>query len=752
MKRSWALVFAGALALSGCSGEDGGAGPQGAPGSDGTPGAPGVPGTPGPIGPGQMAVESCAVCHGDDRTADVRVVHGLTTPAAAPYTVDVTGLAFVADGAGVSRLQVEFSVLNGTTPVTGLLGGSSGNVRMTVAKLVPGAGNIPSSWVSYVIDANSTRPTNERGTLTDLGSGNYRYRFATDVAAAAGYDAAANHRLAFQISGGSFVATNKVVDFNGFDLAAPPTATRNVVSTASCNECHDPLVVHGSRYETGYCVTCHNPGRAAGTATRPAYLRDGEILGDMMVMVHKAHMSHGLSKADYNYAGVKFNEITYPQDPRNCTKCHKDGADAGNWATKPTRATCGSCHDGVNFATGAGHSTNNIAQADDAGCTVCHSAAAIGRVHATAYAGSTNPPAGAAVITYAISDVSVNEANQAVVTFRVQNGGADMDLVTAYPPAGFTGGPSFLVAYASPQDDVAVPNDWNQLGRAAGQPASVSLASLKATGAAGLDASTRNADGSYTVTLPASAAFPVGAVMRGIALQGYFTQSNVGARHAVSVFRGVTGDPVRRAIVDDNKCLSCHEALELHGGNRVNTTAVCAVCHNPNLSSSGRAADPVNITAEELLAAYGTNPLVYPEDSQNLKNLVHGIHAGHMREIPFEHVRDRGTSGVYYYDWSHVTYPGRLENCEGCHVPGSYEASLSEGVLMTTTRTTSGDAAEDRATILAARAAVPNATDEVQNATTAACFSCHANVAGGAHMQQNGGGFNTRGVILDSRD
>ncbi len=32
---------------------------------------------------------------------------------------------------------------------------------------------------------------------------------------------------------------------------------------------------------------------------------------------------------------------------------------------------------------------------------------------------------------------------------------------------------------------------------------------------AGLDAATRNADGSYTVTLPASAAFPVGAVMRG---------------------------------------------------------------------------------------------------------------------------------------------------------------------------------------------------------------------------------------------
>jgi OmcA/MtrC family decaheme c-type cytochrome len=41
-----------------------------------------------------------------------------------------------------------------------------------------------------------------------------------------------------------------------------------------------------------------------------------------------------------------------------------------NWMTKPTRATCGSCHDDVNFATGQNHPAGP--QPSDNLCANCH--------------------------------------------------------------------------------------------------------------------------------------------------------------------------------------------------------------------------------------------------------------------------------------------------------------------------------------------------------------------------------------------
>ena len=80
--------------------------------------------------------------------------------------------------------------------------------------------------------------------------------------------------------------------------------------------------------------------------------------------------------------------------------------------------------------------------------------------------------------------------------------------------------------------------------------------------------------------------------------------------------KNVTGDTTRRVIVKsgyvDNTgklvddpaqianltpigCLECHEAFEGHGGNRVNNVQVCVMCHNPQLTTSGRTI-PDNVT------------------------------------------------------------------------------------------------------------------------------------------------------------
>src|SRR5437870_4883361 len=328
-----------------------------------------------------------------------------------------------------------------------------------------------------------------------------------------------------------------------------------------------------------------------------------------------------------------FSDVTYPQDLRNCTACDA-GPDGPNWNMRPSMNACGSCHTNVDFTTGAGHPGG--IQFNNANCSFCHQPQDIEVAHRTESATPHNPevPDGLVNFEYVVESVTVDASNEAVVSFHINKDGVPLDLGTI-PPAGFSGGPSFLVAYAMPQDGVAAPIDYNQLGRSAGQPASVSLSSLsgKLTGS----------PASYTAVL-SDAPFPVGAGLRAVALQGSFTQlanpndqySQDTARNTPSVVTAVTGDVVRRQVVEVPKCLSCHETLELHGGSRVNNVQVCAVCHNPNLSSSGRTTD-ATLTAPEqkdALAAAGYDPndaLTWPEATRSLKHLIHGIHSSGVR-------------------------------------------------------------------------------------------------------------------------
>ncbi len=58
-------------------------------------------------------------------------------------------------------------------------------------------------------------------------------------------------------------------------------STRDIVLTATCNQCHDELTAHGTRIDTKLCVTCHNPGSwVAGSPHTPV---------DFKVMIHKIH-------------------------------------------------------------------------------------------------------------------------------------------------------------------------------------------------------------------------------------------------------------------------------------------------------------------------------------------------------------------------------------------------------------------------------------------------------------------------------
>ena len=83
-----------------------------------------------------------------------------------------------------------------------------------------------------------------------------------------------------------------------------------------------------------YCVTCHNPGSTDS---------DSGNTVDFKVMIHKIHHGENLPSVQaggsYIVAGADYSTVVYPQDIRNCTKCHANSAatpQGDNWKNVPT--------------------------------------------------------------------------------------------------------------------------------------------------------------------------------------------------------------------------------------------------------------------------------------------------------------------------------------------------------------------------------------------------------------------------------
>ena len=632
------------------------------------------------------------------------------------------------------------------------------------------------------------------------------------------YDPNLTHRLVIQMSGGGLEnPVNAVYDFipaTGKAVTSTDTQ-RQVVAIASCNQCHEKLALHGSaRIDTQYCVTCHTDQRKFGrtsvastalafpalvelakvdpitgitsyyysknttttsssyhpTGTDPTYVGDGETMGDFPRMVHKIHQGHSLVKQNYNYANVVFNNKAFSilgDGQKMCAKCHDNtkAAQADNFNAVPSRLACGACHDGIKFSDGtgttlAGATTGHVgkAQSSDATCALCHGAADIKTYHQTENLTAHNPTTATGLVnfTYEVKSAAVDAtSNDLTVVFKIS---ADGTALTALPPTGFTGSPSFLLAWAESQDGITTPIDYNNKG--------VKLAQAKnpaiATGLSGPDSS-----GHFTSVIPSASAFPVGAKMRSVALQGYYTQAaGTGgiaantARHTVSAVKAVTGDTERRKVVDAAKCSNCHEFFEGHGGNRVfskdSPSLVCVLCHVPGMTSSGRSMPDSELNAlvftgekAKILADWGfdnTLPnaaLKLPVTTNNFKDMIHGIHRGRERVTPFMDAR-YFRANLTLLDFRRMDFPGKINNCETCHIAGTY-TNVSANALASTYESIDGTygpaIAAGTATPAMANVALgkANPEDKVVSPFAAACVSCHDSVAAASHMATQGG-------------
>lgn len=569
-------------------------------------------------------------------------------------------------------IEVTFSLTDARgVPVRPVLGQNSdpqaSRVRFTLAHLetYEGGGEFQTEFSRYVNDIDAAAPRyDSNGTLAavDASAGIHMYRFNHMLPGDA--DLSRTYSVGMQadrtVAGISYSA-NPVFD------VVPAGGTpqiREGTTTAQCNQCHDPLRLHGNRREVRLCALCH---------TQAATDEHGTSI-DLSVMVHKIHAGKDLPSivdgppgATYQVGDAVFAHkdedgvvtgVGFPRPLNDCVNCHTGGATSDYYTDRPAAAPCTSCHDDVNpslVTTAAGPpGTNHIQNRGfaDGDCQFCHLA------EATAEFDISVP--GAHVIP---------ERSTQLDGLVVAIGGLTNHAPGEMPRV------SFKVT-----DDAGTPlrdlSGLNRLGFTMAGPTSDYERIFTATavgGGAGGMLSGPSADGTFQYTLPvavpadAGGTWALGAeARRSVTLtapEGGTRTVNEAAVNPVVTFSVDGEEPeVRRVVVEDAKCESCHgefsKGFSIHGNLR-NRAEYCVLCHNPNASDvSRRSRDAAAVAAGDAVA------------SIDFKYMIHKIHTGEDLEHKPYVIYGFGPAPANFtaIDFAEVLFPGDRRNCQTCHV------------------------------------------------------------------------------------
>ena len=339
----------------------------------------------------------------------------------------------------------------------------------------------------------------------------------------------------------------------------------------------------------------------------------------------------------------------------------------------PTMQACGSCHDNVNFATGANHGSGGV-QTNNQNCSFCHpssgphpppgglpqpiQAVHLGvarRTEGALYAGGANG--------FVIDNLSyASSSRKLTIDYHVTRNGSKM-LLESDPQWTASGGASRLGLDVGWNTEPDYTN-----GSSGSNPAQpISVNALNVGGVV-----TALGGGNYrtTVTLAEHGLGERRRRARGASRRRSGRERDLLGPHC-SQERGRRSSPwrtgramvtvPRRQVVDVTKCQDCHDeagnGISLHGSNRTGTTQVCVICHNPNATDISRRPAPPATTADGK-----------QEEMIDFKRMIHMIHSGSELESPLVIYGFGGSVN----DFSHVNFIGNRRNCETCHVPGSY--------------------------------------------------------------------------------
>ena len=239
------------------------------------------------------------------------------------------------------------AIYNG--PVTTAMGWKSAGVTMdpfvTAASLSTPANNLIYTQASPLdapvdpaITVTTTNITYQLSNVSGLTPGTY-FVFALDVPKS---NTVANY------------ANPCGIGFISFQVG-----TTNVdKKIATCTDCHGNTVFHldwahphPAPFDADACKACHDYSHPnvgdmfsnQGGTSQNGWAGFGAV--PISRRVHGVHYAHYLEHPEEIYSGATsntFSWIIFPQDVRNCTKCHSQ---TDTWKQNPSRVACLACHD-----------------------------------------------------------------------------------------------------------------------------------------------------------------------------------------------------------------------------------------------------------------------------------------------------------------------------------------------------------------------------------------------------------------------
>ena len=634
LSRRLALVMLVGLALVGLAACGGG--------STGATGATGPAGPEGPAGPGV---------------------------AGSGLVMNITNVAINAD----LRFVIDFTMEDEDgNPLT--MADLDGSPRWGAAWIMTDAVNGKTYYQSYIVNPKAGKPydydgatdipptlasapqagTDSGGTHTELSAGVFQYVSGTQLPPA--YDMTATHTVAgYATRGGRSVVDNPWHHWvpNG----APVTVTRDITATMDCNACHDEMAFHGgTRREVVLCQMCH---------TNQSIDPETGNTVDFEVMVHKIHNGAHLTDQPYYIVGYgqrphDYSEVEWTQDVRNCATCHKSGADADNWLGNPIRTNCGSCHDDIDWVTGAGHAAGP--QLTDNSCAACHQSVmgtefdrSVPGAHVVPYNSSLNPN-----LTFVITDVTnMVPGGQPTVTFSIVDDAGPVDITTLDRVAMVFAGPTSDYTQLHSQDHLFTLQGFGSTGTL-----------LDLGGGNYSYAPLRGDTSPYTIPPSADGTWSVGMESRTANISVNGGDIKFGANNPVVYIDLLNGNlglgapEPRRMVVPEAHCSASHKDVLMHGNWRTDLE-YCVMCHAPWTTDQNRRP--------------GLDPVSNPPESVSMAYMIHKVHRGHELLNGYT----VWGYGPTEHDFSHVHYPGDLRNCSACHDGDTEQLPTPEGTQAT---------------------------------------------------------------------
>ncbi|OGL52335.1 MAG: hypothetical protein A3C43_03765 [Candidatus Schekmanbacteria bacterium RIFCSPHIGHO2_02_FULL_38_11] len=212
------------------------------------------------------------------------------------------------------------------------------------------------------------------------------------------------------LTSGTYTAFAQMSPTSGFGGSAVVNfqvggATEEKKVATNCTNCHGDTTMHSTSLSVPFnpdiCKNCHDynrEGTGYGWAGAPPTGTNGTSTSGWSGFGAKPLSSriHGVHRGRYLehpedvkplyrlVSGVAtywpeydFSEVIFPQDIRNCTKCHSADT-TGTWKTEPSRLACLACHDNDEATTHGNLMTYDTTPTDPWSgdeietCVVCH--------------------------------------------------------------------------------------------------------------------------------------------------------------------------------------------------------------------------------------------------------------------------------------------------------------------------------------------------------------------------------------------